>query len=799
MGSFGGYGGKGGLVVTTQLFVLAFWCTGLFGPVEPPVDPCAGEGGPRCGKAHAAVLRDQAAEQNAGSEGVAGLRDALTDTDVLHYDLDIEISNINTGANTCTVTGRNIMTIKSLVGGLSEFTFRLRTQYTITSAMINGTTPISVATVNTTTRLATLDRAYDADEVFTLTIEYTGTSFSAGFGSIEVDTQTGGSTAVVATLSEAWYAYSWWPAKDGPTNDPGDNSDKATFELSVTAPNNWVVPSNGLLLGVDTLSGNRRRYNWATNYPMSTYLLAFAATNYNTWTQTYTYPGGTMPVEFYIYPNSDTPANRASWDKCVDMLATFRPIYGEYPFINEKYGIYHFNFGGGMEHQTMTGQGTFNESVTAHELGHQWWGDMITCKTWSDIWLNEGFATYSECLWEERKTGVVDPAAYQAAVNAHRPSSNGGGDSVYVYPAAVVSSGMNRIFSSTYSYNKGAWVLHMLRGIVGDEAFFDILAAYRAAYEYSAATTDDFAVLAENVSSVELTPFFNQYVYNRGAPTYQYGWQSTSVNGQSYLLARIAQTQTATAGSPPQVLSVYEMPVRLEATIGGNPQIVIANNTARTQWFVIPVSGAVTAVAFDPGPWILRGTTSSAAYVAGPPKIVAAVPAPGETVEWGTDQVSIWMHTNVNTTAGDFSVVGDSTGPVAFTLASGANVNPVVLNFIDPLPPDSYTLTVRDTLTAVSSGMALDGEMTNPSSPASLPSGEGTAGGDAVIRFSVAPCIVAADIDADCDADELDVDLFVQVLLGENTDPDHIDRSDLDGNDTADGADIALFLSAYLP
>ncbi|QOJ03862.1 MAG: M1 family metallopeptidase [Planctomycetia bacterium] len=779
--------------MTTHWFALAFWCTGLFGPVEPSADPCVDADGQRCGKAHAAVLRDRAAEQDAESGGAAGMRDALIDTDVLHYDLDIEISNINIASNTCTITGRNVMTIKSLVDGLSEFTFRLRTQYTITSALINGTTPISVATQSTTTRLATLDRAYNADEVFTLTIEYTGTSFSAGFGSIEVDTQTGGSTAVVATLSEAWYAYTWWPAKDGPTNDAGDNGDKATFEFSLTAPNNWVVPSNGTLLGVDTLSGGRKRYNWATNYPMSTYLLSFAATNYTKWTQTYTYPGGTMPVEFYIYPNSDTPANRASWEKCIDMLAAFRSVYGEYPFINEKYGIYHFNFGGGMEHQTMTGQGTFSESVTAHELGHQWWGDMITCKTWSDIWLNEGFATYSECLWEERKTGSIDTAAYLAAVVARKPSVTSTG-TVYIPPATVTSGGMNRVFSSDLSYRKGGWVLHMLRHVLGDATFFQLLTDYRAAYEFDAATTNDFITVAESTTGQDLDWFFNQWVFQPGAPTYNFGWQSLNVAGQNYLAVRIAQTHT-TAGYP----NVFTMPVDLRATIGGSPQTVTVWNDARTEWFVVPVSGPVTALSLDPDQYILRPAPTSAAYQAGPPKIVTAAPVPGATVDWGANQVSVWFHTNVNTTAADFTVIGDVVGPVAFTLASGANVNPVVLNFAAPLPPDSYTLTIRDTLTAVNSGMALDGEMTDPASPASLPSGEGTAGGDAVIRFSVAPCIVAADIDADCDADELDVDLFVQVLLGADTDPDHVDRSDLDGNDVADGADLALFLAAYLP
>ena len=138
----------------------------------------------------------------------------------------------------------------------------------------------------------------------------------------------------------------------------------------------------------------------------------------------------------------------------------------------------------------MTGQGGVSESLTAHELSHQWWGDDVTCRTWNDIWLNEGFATFSECVWEENKTGTPIPLSYKNCILTRKPSNVGG--SVYVYD----TTDPNRIFSSTYSYKKGAWVLHQLRGVVGDTMFYDILAAHRAAHQGSAATTDDFVAVA---------------------------------------------------------------------------------------------------------------------------------------------------------------------------------------------------------------------------------------------------------------------------------------------------------------
>jgi len=722
-------------------------------------------------------------------EDVPGAREAMGETDVLSYNLDIELTNISTSSGNCTITGTNVMTIRSKSPALTQFTFRLRSQYTITSAVMNGVTPISVSNPSTTTRVATLDRAYGMDEVFTLTIAYTGTSVSRGFGSIDVANQSGGSFPVVETLSEAYFAYTWWPAKDGDTFEAGDNSDKALVNLSVTVPNTYVVPSNGVLQGVDVLSGNRKRYRWATTNPIATYLVSFAATNYNTWTQTYDYPGGSMPVEFYIYPSSDSAGNRQAWEKCLNMLATYRGIYGEYPFVNEKYGIYQFNFGGGMEHQTITGEGTFDESVTAHELGHQWWGDMITCKTWSDIWLNEGFADYTECLWAERKTGVLNSAAYFAAIQARKPTNVG--QSVYV--AAADTADMNRIFSLDTTYYKGGWVLHQLRHVVGDATFFQILANYRAGFAYGAAATEDFKAAASATAGQDLSWFFQQWVYGIGAPAYQYGWQSVNVNGQDYLLARIAQTHT-TSGYP----SAFIAPVDLRATIGGTPTTYSAWNDARTEWFVIPVSGPVTALSFDPDQWILRTAASSVAYSPGPPKIVQTVPAPGQAAQ-SPSQVSVWFHTNVNATAANFTLVGDVTGPQSFTLASGTNVNPIVLNLPSALPTDTYTLTVTTGVTAANSGQALDGEVSVADSPASLPSGDGVSGGNAVIRFSaVTPVIpVLGDIDQSGGVDGTDLQLLINVLLGVDTDAGHVERSDIDGNILVDGDDIQAFVNLY--
>jgi len=557
-----------------------------------------------CGKAQALAARFR--EAGRAQRSGASQFDNVEDTDVLHYALDIEVSNIGGGM---TISGSNRMTIRSLSPALTEFTFRLQDVFTITGAYVNDSIPVTITSTSWTTRVATLDRAYGIGEEFTLTIEYTGDTTY-----VTVTTQSG--IPVASTLSEAWWAFTWWPAKDGDVGQPGDQSDKATLEFSITVPDNYDVPSNGLLQSVEPLSGGRSKYNWASDYPIATYLVSFSATEYNHWTEYYVHDGGSMPVEFYIYASDDNPTNRASWGLAVDMLETFAPLFGEYPFINEKYGIYNFPFGGGMEHQTMTGQGggsfAFYEFLTAHELAHQWWGDMITCKTWSDIWLNEGFATYAECLWSEFKFHG-GPLRYRTCMQDNRPYDNGAGDSVYIYPSDNMDEG--RIFSGTYSYSKGGWVLHQLRHVVGDTAFFDILADYRAAYKFSAATTEEFIAIASSTYGQDLQWFFDQWVYNAGAPAYEYGWETENVGGQDYLRVRIIQTQ-----EPPNP-DVFIMPVDLVATIGGAPETLTVWNDARSQWYELPVSGPVTSLQFDPYEWILRGPAVTVSYTVNPPLV----------------------------------------------------------------------------------------------------------------------------------------------------------------------------------
>lgn len=721
---------------------------GLAGP--GPFDHGLFECGEGCGKAHALqrLLRS-------GADGVAdGLWDGafrptvaratLDETDVEHVFLDLEvIPSTSSLAGTCT------MDVAATRDGVSDFTVRLRSNLTITSVTVDGVAAAWVRDSTTSVTVA-LGRTLTAGERFRLVVGYNGQPVSRGLGSIEFRTTPDGRPWVY-TLSEPYFAYTWWPAKDGDFGVPGDNSDKFSLDFWLTNPAGLRSVSNGVLEGVDALSGGRQRFRWSHGGPISTYLVAFATGPYNTYTQSYTHAGGTMPIELNILPTSDTAALRNAWFRSAQMMAVFRPLFGEYPFVDEKYGIYEFGFSGGMEHQTNSGQlATTSESLTVHELLHQWFGDDITCRTWNDIWLNEGFASYSEALWEERKNGGLNGAALRSAMSSRRPSTLPSG-SVYAFD----TGSPNAIFSSNTTYRKSAWVLHMLRRVLGDEAFFAAVRAYRAEWSGGAPTTQDFRASIERATGVDLSQFFNQWVFGTGEPDYRFSVRSDTVEGQSYLRLRVRQVQSTTHGSG----GVFVMPIDIGVT--GQAGVTVMN-TLRDQHFVVPVAGPASTVQFDPEQWILWAGAVSEPYQSGPPVVVSSTVSPGQSLGvTPPGSVELTFVEPVRLSVGDVTLTGPA-GPIAASVSdvSGGGVRFAVALPERPLA-GRYTLSVADTVTSVATGQRLDGDVLARGAGVSptLPSGNGVAGGGFALAFDVGGGC-AADLAVDGSANVFDVLAF---------------------------------------
>lgn len=644
----------------------------------------------------------------------------LSNTDVIKNFLTIQ-PNFSTSG----LVGSNEMTVASKVNGLTSMELELDSVFTITGATLDGRT-ITVTRLDSKTIRANFDQAYNTGQQFVLKISYSGIPNSSFFGSIEFYTHSG--SQAVSTLSEPYYSYTWWPVKE-------DNTDKALLDIDLILPTAMLGCSSGIRTGITTLGGGLRKHSWRGVNPMAPYLVSFSATNYNEFTDTFTGTGGPMPLQFFVYPENNTTALQTAWKNTKNMIATYQNFYGPYPFLNEKYGIYQFPFSGGMEHQTMTGQGgggLTSESVTCHELSHQWWGDNVTCATWSDIWLNEGFATYSESLWYEWKTGTSNFATYKSNMAARKPTTVG--DSVYCYN----TTDPNRIFSSTYSYRKGAWILHMLRHIMGDTAFFNGMRAYREKYAYSSATTDNFAQVMEDTCGIDLTPFFTAWVYGIGAPAYQWGWTTTNVNGKNYLLVKIVQSQTTS-------YPTFPIPIDVRPTVSGSTVNLSVNNTARTQHYVVPISAPATACSFDPDVWTLNTGVTNVTYAAGPPKIVETSPRPYEKFGAAAPtSISVTFHTPVTTNASHFTLLRGAI-PVACNYLYSSTTNTVTLTPVAPLEQGNYSLTISDNLTATNSGQKLDGEIIG--STPMLPSGDGLPGGNAVLTFNVVSKIGAPPLD----------------------------------------------------
>ena len=402
---------------------------------------------------------------------------------------------------------------------------------------------------------------------------------SPGTNAFNFDTRNG--QPLIWSLSEPFGAREWWPCK----NYPFDKADSA--RISITVPEGLVAGSNGFLESEQTVNG-WTSFVWKEQYPIASYLISVAVHPYRIHRDYFHYTAeDSMEMVHYIFPDHYDEVASA-YDQTTEMIAFYSDVFGLYPFIEEKYGHAEFPWNGGMEHQTLTSILGPYEYLIAHELAHQWWGNMITCKDFHHIWLNEGFATYAEALWAEHRYGK------QAYFNKMNEKIYLGGGTIYV--PDLEDEG--RIFSGPLSYNKASWVLHMLRHLVGDESFFEILTTYgNSSKKYGVATTVHFQAVCESVSGKDLDDFFDQWIYNENHPVYSYEW-TVEPEGSGY--------RTHLTIAQDQAFPLFSLPVDIGIGWQGGDTTLVIQNEFRVQNYSFYTAALPNRLNIDPEGWILK-------------------------------------------------------------------------------------------------------------------------------------------------------------------------------------------------
>jgi aminopeptidase N len=510
-----------------------------------------------------------------------------SDYDAVYYDLTFDVRDFAGH----TISGKAVVVVRSRANDLNELILDLCSSLTVDSVIGAGPRPF---TLNNSLLTVTLDRTYVTGELVQVTVYYHGqpcttapnTTFTfynrpAPFHNIPT----------LYTVSEPYGARDWWPCK----NVPGDKAD--SVRVSIIVADTLTATSNGVLESVTAIPPSSRRFTWAEHYPIAPYLVSIAATNYAHYTDWYvSQSGDSVPIEHYPYPELLTQA-QVSWSPLPAMMAFDAQLFGEYPFAAEKYGHTMWSYAWtAMEHQCNTsyysgltdGHHTY-DYIVQHELAHQWWGDNVTLATWPDIWLNEGFASYAEALWVEHVSGFAAYRNYLFASAGLRVTDPSGP----VYNPA-------ELFDGNTVYNKGAWILHMLRGVLrNDSLFFAALREYRTRHAYGNATTADFLSDMSDAVGYDVTPYLYTFLYRTNRPVYDVSFGSAWRDSAYQTVVRIRQSQIN-----PDTTFTTRLDLRFK---NGTDSLTVRveNDTWRERYyFSVPFSAAQLTV--DPDDWVLK-------------------------------------------------------------------------------------------------------------------------------------------------------------------------------------------------
>jgi len=582
------------LILTIGILLVGLVVTGALGGFEAVAAAPAAAGPP------AAVIGDGATECATAKMALAAaphhpqLSAASTNIDIHYYFLDLTFpTNLNSISGVVRVEG-------TVVGStMSTLVLDLQSTMTVDAVALSNGTPITTYSHPGAILNIPLPAPVAPGGTVKVDITYHGVPQQGGFGYFVFGTRSG--KPYCWSLSEPYGAREWWPCKD----HPSDKADSVRVKCTVPAANR--VGSNGLLKS-ETTVGLNKIYDWVTHYPISNYLVSVSISDYNRSLYTYNRPAPlaalygalAMPIDNLMY-NDGSSALPTGWGQAGDMISVYEEWFGPYGFANEKYGHSETTFSGGMEHQTMTSLSGSSISLVSHELGHQWYGDKVTTKTWQHLWLNEGFATYCALLYFQQRANLY-PGAYESQFTS-------------TYNGALTATGtlvlqdttdVANMFASSRVYNKGGMVLHMIRSIVGDNVFKNIMKSYATdpALQYNCARTSDFKRVVETVTGTDWDTFFSQWAENgTGYPSYTKcsQWVPTG-NGDWRVQVTLHQIQAL----PTSNVNVFVMPVPIVIHTAGGDVSQSVLNDQRDQTFVFFVPNQPTSVEVDPNKAILR-------------------------------------------------------------------------------------------------------------------------------------------------------------------------------------------------
>lgn len=499
--------------------------------------------------------------------------------DVERYDL-VMIPDFATGS----LEGIVKITFTSLEMGLTAIELDLYDEFDVTWVQSKSQT-LAWSLQNDVLRV-TLPRPLDRGYSQTVTVTYKGQPQPAGPLGLAFDTTPDG-RPVLATVSEPFYARSWWPCKDTVL-------DKALVDLRVVVPAQMTVASGGTLESVVDAGANRG-FHWSSGYPMSTYNVSMAVTEYASWTEPYVAADGAeFPLEFHVFPEHEEIA-RYEFGRVAEMIDFFTEKYGPYPFPDEKYGMAEVVLAGAMEHQTMTSYGDFfmtgdryYEGIVAHELSHHWWGNLLTLSDWDDVWLHEAMATFSDGLWREHVDGR---AAYDRFFRQRSAGCCG-----FLGPISPPV----KLFNQTV-YQKGAWMLHMLREMIGDHDFFAALRRLTADPDlrYGNYGPAEFIAAFEAQTGQELDWYFDQWLHRTGRPEIAVEWYPLPDEGGTgeTLSVRVLQVQED---------DPWVFPLRLRFSVGSQTVDRDLWVTGDTTEFTIDLVALPDQIAIDPDQQLLH-------------------------------------------------------------------------------------------------------------------------------------------------------------------------------------------------